>query len=544
MKRIKISLLTLIFVLIGGGVFSQEIESMMKLAYPDIYGDKKIDENTVYNPDLKNFYRELYTKLQDGLNEVYLYANNGATEENIIIFTYKDLKNLSKDEKLDDLSNALIKEQRKLSKYFFGNEKYGADSVKCVRNLSLFTEYVNQNNMEEAYYSWTVLFNEFPMASKNVYIKGKDIIEPKIEAAETAENDSLKELWIDTLMLMYDQRIEFFGGEGKYGDGYVLGRKATDLLKYRTNTAYEEAYNLFFESIDLQKEDSELAVLLTAMKASYASYVYKTIECDRVVEDYIKLTEILALQSKTATAAGDTKTVENIKKAVEGVDQFFIKTGCATCEKLEEAFGPRFDENPDDIELMKKIIEILSGQKCEESALYEKVAEALYQIEPSEIAASSLAVVKFKNEKYDESIEYYDKAIEFCTEDSIKAVYNYKAGSISQLGKKYSKSIAYARETIKLNPNYGEAYILLGTSYAGIAGSCGDAFEQSTVSWVVVDKLLLAKAKDASLEEKVNGLIGSYSSRYPDKQEAFFRGINAGDSYTVSCLGETTTVRF
>jgi len=517
---------------------------MMKLAFPDLYGDKKIDDNTTYDASLKDFYRELYAKLQTGFDEISLYQNNGATEENIVIFTYKDLKSLSKAGRLAELSSLIINNQRVISRYFFGKEAYGADSVKCVRNLSLFGEYIKQNNYEEAYSSWNILFNEFPMSSKNLYIKGKNILEPKIDAAEAAGDDSLKQLWIDTLMLMYDQRIEFFDEDGKYGKGYVRGRQGCDLLKYRTNTHYNEAYNMLYESINLQKEESELTVILTAIKATYANVAYKAIECDQAVDDYLNVTEVLAAQLKTANDAGNASDAENIKKAVEGADQYFIKTGCATCDKLEEAFSPRFEANPEDIDLMKKIIEIFSSQSCESSPLYEQVAEALYQIEPSEVAAASIAVVKFKNGKYEEAISYYDKAIEFCTVDTIKASYNFKAGSISQVLKKYNSAISYAREAINLKSNYGEAYILLGTSYAGIASACGDSFEQSTVSWVVVDKLVIAKTKDPSLTEKVNEYIGTYSSRYPDKQEAFFRGITEGSSYTVSCLGETTSVRF
>lgn len=544
MKKIKLSLVSLFLIFLSGNIFAQDIETTLKLAFPDLYGKYKIQETSVYDVSQKATYRDLYKKLEDGLKEIYLYENNGATEENVFIFALKDLKSFDKSGKLPELKNAIIDQELNISKYMFGKETYGADSVKCVKQLSLFTEYIKQNNMADAYNAWTVLFNEFPLASKNIYIKGSDILTPKIEAADAAGNAEEKEKWIDTLLLMYDQRIQFYGEEAKNGKGYILGKKGVDILKYRTNTDYALAYKTLMESIELQKEASEITVLLTAMKASYACIVKKEMECSSAVDNYILISDILAKQLKDANDAGNTAVAANVQKAVEGVDQFFIKTGCATCEKLEEAFTPRYDANPNDIVLMKKILEIFAGQKCETSALYEKVAEALYALEPSEISAVSIAVVKFKNAKYEDALSYYDKAIQFCTIDSVKATYNYKAGSIALMQNKYSKAISYAKAAISLNANYGEPYILLGTAYSGVAGSCGDAFEQSTVNWVIVDKLLIAKSKDPSLTDKVNEKIGTYSSRYPDKSEAFFRGIYDGSSYNVSCLGETTTVRF
>ena len=62
-------------------------------------------------------------------------------------------------------------------------------------------------------------------ASVNVYVDGVRIIGDRIDRAETEED---KQAYIDTLMMVYDQRIVYFGDKGN-----VLSRKGTDLLKYR-----------------------------------------------------------------------------------------------------------------------------------------------------------------------------------------------------------------------------------------------------------------------------------------------------------------------
>jgi hypothetical protein len=52
---------------------------------------------------------------------------------------------------------------------------------------------------------------------------------------------------------------------------------------------------------------------------------------------------------------------------------------------------------------------------------------------------------------------------------------------------------------------------------------------------------LKAKAVDPSCAAKANRQIASYSPYYYPKTEAFFEGIEAGQTITV--MGETTTLR-
>ena len=104
----------------------------------------------------------------------------------------------------------------------FSQSKYGVDSVNCITNLSLFREYYKQKNYMEALSPWRWTFQNCPKASGNIYKNGPIIIKSMIK-----ERPEQKKEYVDTLMLIYDQRIEYFGNEG-----YVLGRKGADLLRY------------------------------------------------------------------------------------------------------------------------------------------------------------------------------------------------------------------------------------------------------------------------------------------------------------------------
>ncbi|NLI25212.1 MAG: tetratricopeptide repeat protein, partial [Bacteroidales bacterium] len=62
--------------------------------------------------------------------------------------------------------------------------------------------------------------------------------------------------------------------------------------------------------------------------------------------------------------------------------------------------------------------------------------------------------------------------------------------------------------------------------------------------WVAVDELIKAKNADPSAADKINDLLGQYSARFPNTEEAFFNGYTDGQTYTVGCwIGQNTIVR-
>ena len=89
---------------------------------------------------------------------------------------------------------------------------HGEDSLRCLKNLSLFSEYVKQKSYADALPSWEIVYNECPLASKRVYTDGVKIKEWQIK---TEKDKTQKNAYIDELMAIYDQRIKYFGNDRK-----------------------------------------------------------------------------------------------------------------------------------------------------------------------------------------------------------------------------------------------------------------------------------------------------------------------------------------
>lgn len=410
---------------------------------------------------------------------------------------------------------------------------HGEDSLTCLRNLSLYREYVKYGNYKDGIIYWRMAFNECPASSQNMYIDGAKMYNQFIsEEKDPVKQDAL----IDTLMLVYDQRIQFFGQRGS-----VLGRKAIDLLRYNNNdiNSVEEGYNYLEESIKLLKNKSSMPVVATYMTATYTLYQEQRLSDDQVINNYEIASEIIDF-----TLADDPED-EDALKVKDHVDLNFIASGAATCQSLVHFYKPQFEKNKETLSYLKKVVTFLATLDCEQDPLYAHAAEALYKLEPSAQSAFSLAKLFVTKDQFIKAAGYYLEAIEKESAPDKKADYYYQLGVItnSKLSDPQSAK-QYALEAINYRPGWGEPYILIGDAYVASKDCFNDDFEKTTIYWAAVDKFIKAKSVDTTVAEKANERIQTYSLYFPDVETTFFYSLREGDPYTVGCwINEKTTVR-
>ena len=412
------------------------------------------------------------------------------------------------------------------------NPKYGPDSasrMECASNLSIMNQYVKINTYEYAYDSWRYCFFKCPQASKNIYIHGSKILKFKIEHAE---DEISKNAYIDTLMILYDQRMEYFNQEGK-----VYGTKGIDLLRYRSSDI-EEAYGYLKKSIDLSKEKVDESVAVTYITATYKLLQDNKLGADAMIENYVLIMDLL--NAKVQSGDKDPK----LPQAIESVEKIFAESGAADCESLIAIFSEKFKADPENVDLLKKITSLLAETGCEKSELYAQSAEALYKLEPSPESAAKLANLFAIREEYSKSVAYYNKAIDQEQDVETKAKYYYNLGKVTFQQKDFSSTRKHCLSAIALKSNYGEAYILIGSAYAASSSTCGSDFEQKAVYWAAVDKFIKAKTVDPEVKGIADEQINAYSRYFPNNELAFFNGYTDGDVYTVGCwINEKTIVR-
>lgn len=417
--------------------------------------------------------------------------------------------------------------------------RYGDDSVTCVMNISLYREFFKQwkasnyknETVHDAIGPWRWVFKYCPRGTENTYIDGVKIVQYMIESAG---DPALKDKYIDTLMMVYDQRIEYFGKEGS-----VLGRKGVDLMNYRP-TDFAKAYEIFQRSVELEGDKSAGPVLVRYFQTAIS--VVKDGKADTAIifDTYDIISNIVDYNIiKSAENEKDRADWQMIQGNIE-----LMLEPYATCKDIISIYRVKFEQKPDDIDLLRKISTLLDKKSCQEDPLYFEVTERLYALEPTPSSAYLLGKMFLKEEKYLESIEYFKEVDKGGDTLMTQRAYKFIAEAYRGV-KNYPSSRTYALKAAALDPKDGQPYLLIGDLYAASAGDCGDNdLTKHVAFWPAVDKYLRAKQVDPALTEEADKRIALYSQYFPAAQTIFFYHLNEGDTYTVECwINESTRVR-
>jgi len=410
--------------------------------------------------------------------------------------------------------------------------KYGSDSATCVMHLSLYREFFKQKNYKDAYPHWKWVFNNCPMASQNTYIDGAKLVTSKIDETK----DPVKrDLLVDTLLSIYDQRITYFSREG-----YVLGRKGVDLFTFRPEKT-EQIYQVLKKSVDLSGNKSEGSPLVYYFRSIIGMVDLQKLDKSAIVDGYDQISQIIDFNLKLNQENEQQRASwENIKGNIESTFEPF-----ATCPDLISIYEKKFAEKPEDLDLLKKITNVLDRKKCTDSELFFKATENLHKLEPSAQSAYLMGTLNLKKENYGKAADYMQQAANLFEDNTDKIKALELLGNINFNQRNYSQARSNALKILQINPSYGKAYILIGDLYAASSSMCTeDDLGGKTVFWAAIDKYLKARNVDPSVEADANAKIAQYSRHFPASSDLFFRDLQEGSSYTVGCwINETTTVR-
>lgn len=428
--------------------------------------------------------------------------------------------------------------------------KYGQDSasrIECVKNISLYSEFYKQRNYKDAVKPWRKVFNGCPKASKNTYLRGANIYKNLIAREKNA---AVKSGLIDTLMLIYDRRIENFGQEST-----VLGYKGVDLYSYKKEKAALEVAEMLKKACQLGKGKTKSAVVSIFMQATVDLFKVDQIEGNEVIEAYTLSMETLdaaVIYNKKLEERGGKyeqraqKELANIETAKTNVDALFSESGAADCDALADIFAPKYDANKEDVDWLKKVTKLLNKYDCTDKEIFAKAAEQLNKLEPSAEAAHNLARLFLKKEDYTKAEQYYEEATSLQEDSITNALYYYEWSNLAMAQENYPKVRNLSNLSIKYNGKDGRPYLMIGKAYASTKGCGKEAVEHASVFWAAVDMFMKAKRVDSSLETQANDYITTYSKYFPNFEEWFMAiGSKEGEKYTVGCwINVTTTIRF
>ena len=413
--------------------------------------------------------------------------------------------------------------------------KYGADSAECIKYLSYYSEYYKQNNYNEALPNWRKAYQLCPpTASQNLLIHGSTLLK---RAISQTKDPAVQAATIDSLMTLYDIRAQYYPNNKET----ALNNKGSDMYNYVKNDP-QRLYDTYNQIIGELQEKTRPSIFLFNLNSAIDLFQAGKLNAEDVINCY---QSSIALLNNAPTKSATEK--EQLDKVKTDVESLFITSKVASCDNLIALFTPRFEADPNNLDLVNNIVRMMSiTDDCTSNDLYLNAVTNMYKLDPSYNSAYFLYRLNSSRGNVEDAIKYLEEAINYPESDAATdGEYNYELAVFCSKNGQNSKAYSAAQKAIELNPEFtGKAYFLMGTIW-GSTNCGGNEIERRAPYWVAVDYLQRAKAADESLTEDANRLIGSYSSYFPQTAEAFMYDLTNGQSYTVSCGGmrATTTVR-
>ncbi|WP_289053430.1 hypothetical protein [Carboxylicivirga marina] len=429
------------------------------------------------------------------------------------------------------------------SVYTNAQEMQKMDSVECLKNYSLYKEALKKKMYDYSIEAWRIMFDQCPDVTIRLYADGVDIYKHYIKKAS---DNAQKQALVDTLMLIYDQRIKYFGEHPKYPEGWILGRKGLDLVTYRRNDAQslKVATEYFEAAYNAQGVKMEPMVAVNWLQATNALMKHGDKSAQDVLNVYLNVDETLAAHIAKQT---NSKRKAMLNKASASCVDVVTQTGIEDCVALESALSDKFLVVQNDSEGLSRLLQLLVAFDCTDSELYAKAAEQNYKLNPNAEASYLLAKYFIKQNEFDKAKEYYLKTISQAENEELQAKCFYELAVVTFSHYKNSpEARKYAQNALQKKSNWGKPHILIGNIYAQESAKYGDSdFEHQAVYWVALDRFQKAKSIDPECTKEAEKQIVLYSKYLPDKETGFFHGIQEGDMYTIgSWINEKTTVRY
>lgn len=414
--------------------------------------------------------------------------------------------------------------------------KFGPDSAECIKYLSYYTEYYKQKNYDSALPNWRKAYSLCPPTARySMLSDGTTLIRQVIQKNQKDAVYRMK--LVDSLMTIYDQRVEFWP---KYAVS-SLNNKALDMYNYLKNDP-ERLFAGLCDVVNQTKEETRANIFLFQLNTAVDLYKEGSLDPEKVIAVYEDAIKYLGMM----TPKNDTEA-RSIAKTVEDVESLFITSQVASCDNLIALFTPRFEADPENLDLAKNVVRMMGmTEGCTDNDLFLNAVNTMHAKEPSHTSAYYLYKLYAGRGDYDNAVKFMNEAIAAEESDAVTdGGYYYELAAFCFKNSKYAQAFEVAQKVVDLDPSLaGKTYMLIGTIWGSVPCS-GNDIEQRAKYWVAVDYMNKAKSADETLAEDATNYIRQYSSYYPQTAEAFMYDFTNGQSYTVSCGGmrATTTVR-
>ncbi len=393
----------------------------------------------------------------------------------------------------------------------------------------IYTDAYKAKNYEATVEPLEWLLTNTPDLNPSIYINGAKIYQ---ELAKKEPDATKKDEYIQRGIELHDLRIKYFPDK----EDEILERKGIYTYGFykKNKDQYENVYNHLKLAFERNKASMNRGALVAYMDMVYKNYLYKRLTDEQVIDTYSEISEALNAQLEKATSDSEKKKLKGYQ---DTVDRLLAATKIViSCDLVESRFGPKLDEG-NDINMAKRIFDLMIKGECVERPLALKAAEVIQGDQPTYGVAKFLGTKYTKEENYEEAIKYYKEAASLTDDNSQKAEMYISVARIQRKQGQKSTARNTARRSLSFDPNYSDAYELIGDLYFGSYGTKGPCYQEKSQ---VEDRAVFIAAYDQYRRAGATAKMKAAKAQFPSIQDIFNSEYEEGQSITIGCWINTT----
>ncbi|MEP1032918.1 tetratricopeptide repeat protein [Ekhidna sp.] len=397
--------------------------------------------------------------------------------------------------------------------------------TQAMERQAYYKLLIAQSKHSEAMKPLNWLYENNPDLNQSIYIEGVECLENIIEKTSDKQR---KERLQDSLLWMFDQRIEYFDNAAS-----TMDRKAYEAFKmhYRTPSKYPMLYEIYSKAYEMNGPEIStfnLNPYMLLAKQYHQAFPDK-MPAETVLDIHTQISDIIEIKRKNGENA------DKLDKEQAKTDAWLSSIpGILSCQFIKEKLVPKFRANPTDLNTAKKIFKYSLEAKCTDQPYFLEASEPVFKVQPSFVLASNIGNKYLVNGEVNKGLKYHAEALKLASNnDERYSAYMGQAVANSKLGNK-AKARALAYEALSAKPGSPEAYNLIGNLYFTSFDDC--KAEKSQVQ----DRAIFIAAYEMYKKAGNSAQMTASKAQFPSIEDIFNESKEEGNQVTIGCWVNTT----
>lgn len=379
----------------------------------------------------------------------------------------------------------------------FSQQSNCVDKEIELEKLVTSADYIKANELVES------LKTKCSQHSETFYQLGIKVLQHNVDAA----NADKKQAEVNELARLFDLYDKNFP---KNDNGNDLNKAI--LLFNNSSASSEEIFKLLDKSFVKNKFNFKSGTILYQyFNILTEKYNNKEIKFDTLLQKYGEISEVL--DTNKSKYPENEIEYNNAKQAIKT-----LVNGNFKKENVVEYVELNFDDQKDSIGWLTSSVNLLS-EKNAQLPIYGKVAQRLYDLQPSAKSAYCLADFNLKNKNQDKALELFEQSASLNTDKVEKATAYFLMSKIYS-PKNKDKAKEMLESAIANDPTNGKYNIFLANLYTNSVTTCSSSnVERVAIYELARQTVLKAAEKEPRLKPSAEQLIEQYKKNSPSKED-------------------------